>query len=72
MKRFLNKYSKLIVLYSIAFVSAYIVANVVLFYATGLCMPDALTILVGGFFGAEAGILGWIKTSEKKKESEEM
>lgn len=69
MRKFLNKYSKAIVVYSIAYVSLFIAAVLVLSAMT-VYPPDALIYGVFAFFGAEAGILGWIKTSEVKRQSE--
>lgn len=67
MKRLLSKYSKVIVVFSVAYVSLFIIAVLVL-SALMVYPPDALIYGTFAFFGAEAGILGWIKTSEVKRE----
>jgi hypothetical protein len=65
LKTFLNKYSKVIVVYSIAFVTLFIIANIVIGFFS-ITLPDSLIVGVFGFFGLEMGVTGWIKSVEEK------
>lgn len=65
LKAFLNKYSKVIVVYSITFITLFVVANIVIGFFD-ITLPDALIAGTFGFFGLEMGVMGWIKSVEEK------
>lgn len=65
LKAFLNKYSKVIVVYCIVFTSLFIIANIVAGFFD-VILPDALIAGTFGFFGLEMGVMGWIKSAEEK------
>ena len=56
-------------MYSISFVSMYIIANIVMMWTIGRQMPNGMHILVGTFFGVENGCLCVIKCTEISKAS---
>ena len=71
MKKFLNRYSKVIVCYSIIIVTLFIVAGLIL-AACGAFVPDALIYGTFAYFGVEGGILGVIKVTESKQRKAEL
>lgn len=60
-----TRYSKILVIFCITSILAFITAGIML-AVNGVYLSDAWVYCTFGFFGAEAGILGWIKTSETK------
>lgn len=66
-KRKKARYSKILVVCCIVSILAFIATGVIL-AVNGVYLSDAWIYCTFGFFGCEAGILGWIKTSEAKKQ----
>lgn len=49
-----------------AFLLAFIVAMMVLYYVTG-AIPDTLCTCVFAVCGGECGVMGWIKTTKERQ-----
>lgn len=54
-----------VLLYEIAFLTLYVVADLIVFWHVG-AEPATLTTCVFAFWGFESGIMGWIKTNKDK------
>lgn len=64
------KFSKKVLIGMFIFLILFVIANLIIFLIKG-SVPDALIMSVFGMCGIEGGILGWIKTLDKKGEKNE-
>ena len=62
-------FSNFLLIWTFVVVNLFIAACLIAFIVTG-SEPTTLIISVFAFFGFECGIMGWIKTSSKKKEDD--
>ncbi|MCL2519168.1 MAG: hypothetical protein FWF15_11450 [Oscillospiraceae bacterium] len=62
-------FSNFLLIWTFIVVNLFIVAVLTAFIVTG-SEPVTLIVSVFAFFGFECGIMGWIKTSSKKKEDD--